>query len=183
MICPAFQSAFIYNDNEREKLFAYFGEDSLPLLHGQTNKSKFGIIEDMTRRKRKDNFRTVKMERIYPEKELEDDSLLLALNSPLEGEGGNIDSLINAPQEKVYHYNVEQANYNRLFGKYIYKPPPPEADDVEESDESVDQGVDASEEVPVEMSRKEKRKARKEAKAKEREEAKLEEGSSNISIE
>ncbi len=183
MICPAFQSAFVYNDDKREKLFAYFGEDSLPLLQGQTNKNKFGIIEDITRRKRKDNFRTVKMERIYPEKELEDDSLLLALNTPLEGEGGNLDSLINAPQEQMYNYNVEQANYNRLFGKYIYKPPPPEPEEVEELDESLDQSIDVPEELPVEMSKKEKRKARKEAKAKEKEEAKLEQGSGNINVE
>lgn len=183
MICPAFQSAFIYNDNKREKLFAYFGEDSLPLLNGQTNKNKFGIIEDITKRKRKDDFRTVKMERIYPEKELEDDSLSLALNTPQEGEGGNVDSLINAPQEKEYHYNVEQANYNRLFGKYIYKPPPPEPEGVGESEESLEQSADVEGEVPAEMSKKEKRRARKEAKAREKEEEKLEEGSGNINIE
>src|SRR5690606_26769219 len=96
MICPAFQSSFIYNDEKRETLFAYFGEDSLPLLQGHTNKNNFGIIEDIARRKRRDNFRTVRMERIYPEKDVENDSLMLALNSP-DGEGGNVDSLINAP--------------------------------------------------------------------------------------
>jgi hypothetical protein len=166
MICPAFQSSFIYNDLKREKLFAYFGEDSLPAVQINPQKSKFGIIEAFSKRKKKEKIRVVKMERIYPEKETVDDSLLLALN-PVEGEGGDLDSLVNAPPEKNYHYNVEQENYNRLFGKYLYKPPPPEEEEATEEiskQEAVPPGDPATE-----MSRKERRQARKEAKAKEKE--------------
>lgn len=171
MICPAFQSSFIYNDQKRQELFAYFGEDSLPTPQVNPQKSKFGIIEGLSKRKQKERIRVVKMEKIFPEKEVVDDSLLLALNTP-EGETGDLDSLANAPPAKIYHYNVEQENYNRLFGKYLYKPPPPEEDEFDEegaaTPDAVPQGEPASE-----MTRKEKRQAKKEAKARKKEEERL----------
>ena len=38
MICPAYQSAFIYDKNELRKRFSYFQEDSTPQNpHGQQN--------------------------------------------------------------------------------------------------------------------------------------------------
>lgn len=169
MICPAFQSSFIYNDQKRQELFAYFGEDSLPAPHLYPEKSKFGIIEELSKRKQKERVRIVKMERIYPEKEVVDDSLLLALNAG--GEGGDLDSLINAPREKIYNYNVEQANYNRLFGKYLYKPPPPEEEEL--TDETPAADAAPQEEPASEMSRKERRQARKEEKARQKEEERL----------
>ena len=182
MICPAFQSAFIYNDVKREELFAYFGEDSLPSLHGFTNKNKYGIIEEASKRKKRESMRIVKMERIYPEKDVNDstssDSLAMALNTSKDGGVGDLDSLVNAPPEKSYNYNVEQANYNRLFGKYLYKPPPPES---EEDEEALAPDAVPQEEEQENLSRKERRQARKEARAKEKEEG-FNDGSSNTEI-
>ena len=110
------------------------------------------------------------MEKIFPEKEVPDDSLLLALNNP-DGATGDLDSLVNAPSEKIYNYNVEQANYNRLFGKYLYKPPPPEEELIE--DEVSDTNAAPTGEPASEMTRKERRQAKKEEKARKKEENRL----------
>ncbi len=112
------------------------------------------------------------MEKVFPEKEVLDDSLLLALNAP-DGGTGDLDSLVNAPPEKIYRYNVEQENYNRLFGKYLYKPPPPEEEDDEFSEDNPDADVAPQEEPAREMTRKERRQARKEEKARQKEEKRL----------
>lgn len=182
MICPAFQSSFIYDDVKRDALFAYFGEDSLPSLHGFTNKNKYGIIEESSKRKKRDGMRVVRMERIYPQEDVNDsisnDSSAMALNTPQEGGVGDLDSLVNAPPEKKYHYNVEQANYNRLFGKYLYTPPPP---DPEEDEEELAQDALPQEEEQEDLTRKERRQARKEARAQEKEEA-SKGGTSNTQI-
>ena len=118
------------------------------------------------------------MEKVFPEKEVADDSLLLALNNA-DGATGDLDSLVNAPPERIYNYNVEQANYNRLFGKYLYKPPPPEEEELTEDEESATNAAPTGDPAS-EMTRKERRQARKEAKARQKEEQRLQEEAMDV---
>lgn len=173
MICPAFQSAFIYNDSTRERLFAYFGEDSLPSQEVYSSKNKYGIIEKVSKRKRRDQMRIVKMEKVFPEKNPSVDSAMLALGNANEEGEMDLDSLVSAAPKTQYHYNVEQENYVRLFGKYLYKPPPPEEE--ESTDTPTDESTEAVKDETENMSRKERRQARKEAKQKSKEEAQQQE--------
>jgi len=164
MICPAFQSAFIYNDSTRERLFAYFTHDSLPAIQPYSSKDKYGIIEKTSRKKRYNQLQTVEMERIYPPKDTYRDSLLLAMDDAPEGETMNIDSLMSSRSKLRNRYNVEQETYMRLFGQYLYFPEPPDPDEESESSETT------TEEATENMTRKERRQARKEARSQAKEE-------------
>ena len=159
MICPAFQSAFIYNDSTRDRLFSYFTHDSLPAIQPYSSKDKFGIIEKTSKKKRYNQLQTVAMERIYPPKDNYRDSLLLAMDSAPDGEAMNIDSLMDVRSKVRNRYNVEQETYMRLFGEYLYFPEPPDPDEESESSEMTEN-----------MTRKERRQARREARAQAKEE-------------
>src|SRR5690606_2976958 len=132
MICPAFQSAFIYNDSTRAQLFAYFDHDSLPSQTVYSSKTKYGIIEKVKRKKRVSQMRVVKMEKVFPEKDPAYDSLMLALNTVAVAENLDLDSLIGAEPQFQYNYNVEQENYMRLFGKYLPQPKAPPSEETED---------------------------------------------------
>lgn len=165
MICPAFQSAFIYNDSTRERLFAYFTHDSLPAIEPYATKNKYGIIEKVSKNKRYNQLQTVEMRRIYPPKDTYRDSLLLVLSDAPTGETMNIDSLMGARSQLRNRYNVEQETYMQLFGQYLNLPEPPDPD------EDLETTATSEEAEPTEnMTRKEKRQARRAAKAKAREE-------------
>lgn len=164
MICPAFQSAFIYNDSTRNSLFAYFSPDSLPIIEPYSSKNKYGIVEKTSKKKRTAQLRIVPMERIYPPKDTYRDSLLLAMDNVPEGETMNIDSLMSIRSKVRNRYNVEQETYMRLFGQYLYFPEPPDPD------EEADPSEAAPEDAMENMTRKERRQARKEARAKAKEE-------------
>jgi hypothetical protein len=60
MICPAFQSSFILNDSIRDITFSMFGPDSLPREY-LTAKSRYGIIEDISYKEKKNSIKTVEM--------------------------------------------------------------------------------------------------------------------------
>ena len=51
MICPAYQSAFIYDKNELRKRFSYFQEDSTPKIL-MASKTKYLIAEPISYRKK-----------------------------------------------------------------------------------------------------------------------------------
>ena len=74
MICPAYQSAFIHDENTLERHFSYFNEDSTPKVL-EASKSRFLIIEPVSYRKKLRSLQTVEMRDIYPQ---EDDSLEFA---------------------------------------------------------------------------------------------------------
>ena len=67
IICPAYQSYFLLDSGKREKYFSLFGEDSLPKEIVEVKKSKFGIMEKMTYRKKDNSFHTLPMDVVYPE--------------------------------------------------------------------------------------------------------------------
>lgn len=65
MICPAYQSAFIYDKNELRKKFSYFEEDSLPKIL-VASKTKYLIAEPMSYRKKLRLMQTVAMKPVNP---------------------------------------------------------------------------------------------------------------------
>jgi hypothetical protein len=64
-ICPAFQSAFIYDKDALRKKFSYFQEDSTPKVL-MASKNKYLIAEVVPYRKRLSNMATVEMKDVFP---------------------------------------------------------------------------------------------------------------------
>src|SRR5688572_17868946 len=87
MICPAYQSAFIYDKNELRKRFSYFQEDSTPKIL-MASKTKYLIAEPMSYRKKLRSMQTVAMRPVNP---VVPDSLTIGddpLQEEMEGEDG-----------------------------------------------------------------------------------------------
>jgi len=64
MICPAYQSAFIYDKDELRKKFSYFADDSTPKIL-TASKSKYLIAEAMPYRKKIQRMQTVPMKKVF----------------------------------------------------------------------------------------------------------------------
>jgi len=60
MICPAYQSAFIYDQDELRKKFSYFQEDSTPKIY-TASKNKYLVAEPTSYRKKIRSMQTVAM--------------------------------------------------------------------------------------------------------------------------
>lgn len=65
MICPAFQSAYIYDKEALRKKFSYFQEDSTPKIL-TASKSKYLIAVPESYRKKVRSLQTVEMKPVYP---------------------------------------------------------------------------------------------------------------------
>lgn len=65
LICPAYQSAFIYDKDELRKKFSYFQEDSTPKIL-TASKTKYLIAEPVSYRKKLRSMQTVQMKDINP---------------------------------------------------------------------------------------------------------------------
>lgn len=65
VICPAFQSAFIYDQNELRKKFSYFQEDSTPKIL-MASKTKYLIAEPVSYRRKIRSMQTVAMKDVNP---------------------------------------------------------------------------------------------------------------------
>lgn len=80
MVCPAYQSAFIYDKNELRKKFSYFEDDSIPKVL-TASKNKYLIAEPMSYRKKVRSLATVEMRTIpviVPDSLTEDGDVSLA---------------------------------------------------------------------------------------------------------
>src|SRR6188508_272475 len=64
-VCPAFQSAYIYDQNELRKKFSYFLEDSTPKIY-TASKTKYLIAEPVSYRKKLRSMQTVVMKDVNP---------------------------------------------------------------------------------------------------------------------
>lgn len=64
-ICPAFQSAFIYDKDVLRKKFSYFQEDSTPKIL-MASKNRYLIAEPVSYRKKLSSLATVEMKDVYP---------------------------------------------------------------------------------------------------------------------
>lgn len=65
LICPAYQSAYIYDKEELRKKFSYFKEDSTPKIYA-ANKNKYLIGEATTYKKKNRSLQTVVMKPVQP---------------------------------------------------------------------------------------------------------------------
>ncbi len=65
MVCPAYQSAFIYDKETLRKKFSYFQEDSTPKIL-TASKNKYLIAEAVPYRKKLASMATVEMKDIHP---------------------------------------------------------------------------------------------------------------------
>ncbi len=61
MICPAYQSAFIYDKDELRKKFSYFEQDSTPKVFAAGGKNKYLIAEQTSYKARMRRLQTVAM--------------------------------------------------------------------------------------------------------------------------
>jgi hypothetical protein len=65
MICPAYQSAFVYDKNELRKKFSYFQEDSTPKML-MASKTKYLIAEPVSYRRKLRSMQTIPMRDVNP---------------------------------------------------------------------------------------------------------------------
>jgi hypothetical protein len=79
MICPAYQSAYIYDKDELRKKFSYFLGDSTPKVYA-ASKTRYLVAEPMSYQKRLRNLQTVKMKPVpvvVPDSLLNKDSVTM----------------------------------------------------------------------------------------------------------
>jgi len=84
LICPAYQSAFIYDKNELRKKFSYFQEDSTPKVF-TASKNRYLVAEPVSYRKKVRSLQTVAMK---PVKVYVPDSLTMTEEEGVLGETG-----------------------------------------------------------------------------------------------
>ncbi|HTE30769.1 MAG TPA: hypothetical protein VK666_10380 [Chryseolinea sp.] len=159
LICPAYQSAFIYDKNELRKKFSYFLEDSTPKML-TASKTKYLIAEPVSYRKKLRSMQTVEMKDINPvlpdsmkvgeEGLVGEDGVVpgaeldLAARSvidstyivdvPRDTTSAEVDSAYMISKDKElrllkYHY-PDSAVYDETTGKYVAKNPTFEVEDV-----------------------------------------------------
>jgi hypothetical protein len=126
LICPAYQSSFIYDKEALRKKFSYFKEDSTPKIL-TASKTKYLVAVPESYRKKMRGLKTVEMKPVYPvipdsmKLEKEADKLML--------ESDVIDSAASAPQDSAYaitktkeKYNVDQDIYMWYFRDQLVLP-------------------------------------------------------------
>jgi hypothetical protein len=134
MICPAYQSAFIYDKETLRKKFSYFQEDSTPkIFTASTRKNQYLVAVPESYRKKMRSLQTVEMKPVYPqipdslkadstelnlaERDVSDSS---AMGKPSEGiDPGDSAYAITKTKEK---YNVDQDNYMWYFRDMLVLP-------------------------------------------------------------
>lgn len=65
MVCPAYQSAYIYDKNELRKKFSYFNEDSTPKVL-TASKNKYLVAEPISYKKKVNQIKTVPARPVQP---------------------------------------------------------------------------------------------------------------------
>jgi hypothetical protein len=95
------------------------------------NKNKYGVIQSIKYKKKRDEMLTVKMETIFPEVEPPDTMLLAEQDLSPE----DMERLINEGERQINHYNVDQIYYMRHFGQYLPMPEEPSIRDEELSEQ------------------------------------------------
>ena len=126
LICPAYQSSFIYDKETLRKKFSYFKEDSTPKIL-TASKTKYLIAVPESYRKKMRGLKTVEMKPVYP---VIPDSLKLNKEEDLIlAERDVIDSTTAPQQDSVYtitktkeKYNVDQDIYMWYFRDQLVLP-------------------------------------------------------------
>lgn len=116
-ICPAYQSAFIHDQEALDRHFSYFKEDSSPKL-ASVEKNRFLIIEDQSYRKKLRSLQTIPMRDVYP---VEEDSLAFDDEIPLAEREYGYDSTAVIKEEidttataadSIYMISKKKENFN-----------------------------------------------------------------------
>lgn len=126
LICPAYQSSFIYDKETLRKKFSYFKEDSTPKIL-TASKTKYLVAVPESYRKKMRGLKTVEMKPVYP---VIPDSLKIDKEEDLIlAERDVVDSAAVAPQDSVYaitktkeKYNVDQDIYMWYFRDQLVLP-------------------------------------------------------------
>jgi len=131
LICPAYQSYYIFDEKKRDDMFAMFGEDSLPKMGGDVAKNKYGLVAQaklLPYQRKKQELNTVHMETVMPTLLSETTSDSVGTDSNFLSEevfGGDEDAWKRlAPREISFEkretgINVDQKNYALLLGDYL----------------------------------------------------------------
>jgi hypothetical protein len=159
IICPAYQSKFILDEDVFKEQFSLFEADSTPKQKlGKVKKSKYGIIVQKTYKKKSNEMKTIAMETVYSETP---DSLLIAWASP---DSLSIDSLGGG---RVYHspyltiFNNDQALYDAMYG-HLLQAPRSSKQEIQEDLKVEDQATEPVEEKKKKKFRLFKKKNKKE---------------------
>ena len=123
MICPAYTSSFILDNQEIKKQFSMFGVDSLPKGDiWQIDKKKVGIADELPYHKKLAQMRTIKMESVY--KTLEDPFTAYQNEHPSpDSATASVDTAaVMSGVREQNSYNIEELIYLHHFGKYFPKP-------------------------------------------------------------
>ena len=143
LICPAYQSSFIYDKETLRKKFSYFQNDSTPKVY-TASKTKYLIAVPESYRKRYRKMQTVQMKPVYPvvlkDSVAKKDSVSVFLDSLRAlGSGAltgldsatrmKLDSAQLSHEDSVYvittakeKFNIEQENYMWFFRKELILP-------------------------------------------------------------
>lgn len=90
VICPAYQSAYIYDKEELRKKFSYFKDDSTPKIYA-ANKNRYLIIEPKSYKKKVRSLQTVAMRPVQP-----------VVPDSLKDDGMNADMKADSVQRNVF---------------------------------------------------------------------------------
>ncbi len=126
MVCPAYQSSFIYDKEATRQKFSYFKEDSTPKIY-TASKNKYLVAVPESYRKKLRKMQTVEMTPVYPPdipdslKQQDDFSLaeLDPLDSAAATAGTDTTYAITKTKEK---YNLDQDLYMWYFREMLVLP-------------------------------------------------------------
>lgn len=147
LVCPAYQSAYIYDKDALRKKFSYFNEDSTPKIYASApGKNKYLIAEPTTFKKKTRSLQTVPAKKVLvvlpdslnPDKEITGAELDLAAQSiidstyivdvePSDSAQVADDSVYVITKDKemrVLKYNFpDSLKYDPVAGKYVPEKP------------------------------------------------------------
>ncbi len=129
LICPAYQSSFIYDKETLRQRFSYFKEDSTPkLLTASTGKNRYLVAVPESYRKKYTKMQTVEMKPVYP---VIPDSLKEDKGAELAGAESDASdsSSVKEPVDSTYaitktkeKYNLDQDLYMWYFREILVLP-------------------------------------------------------------
>jgi hypothetical protein len=119
MICPAFQSTYVFEDNTRQNLFSLFGEDSLPKSKVIIKKNRYGMIVRVRYNERMNDLRTVRMKTIYSPPPI--DSVLVDEDAFVNANVETDTLELEASENNNHRYNNDQRAYMYYIGDDVAK--------------------------------------------------------------
>jgi len=125
MICPAYQSSFIYDKETLRKKFSYFKEDSTPKIL-TASKTKYLVAVPESYRKKMRGLKTVEMKPVYPvipdSLKLDKEKDKLMLESDVVDSAAILQDSVYAITKTKEKYNVDQDIYMWYFRDQLVLP-------------------------------------------------------------